>query len=81
MRSLIYQFKHLTRVQTKSDFTLFVVVICLFMVVLYIQRCPSFEARKEAIIYGKTLKEKLINIFLDFSLSNLLSIVFFIVLS
>lgn len=81
MNSLIYQFKHVTRLHTKPDFALFVIVVCLFMVILYIQRCPDFELRGKVPIYGNSLKMQLINIAVDAYLSSLLAIVTFAIIN
>lgn len=81
MHSLMYQFKQATRIHTKPDFALFVIVVCLFLVILYIQRCPPFELRGKIPIYGNTLKIQLINISLDACSSILLAIITFAIIN
>lgn len=81
MHSLIYQFQHVTRLHTKIDFALFVTVVFLYMLLLYIERCPPFELCGKVPIYGNTLKAQLINLGLDAYLSILLAITTFIILN
>ena len=81
LKSLIINFRQLTRIQTRADFHLFLLVTFLFSLILLIRRIPEIDSKERAFVLGFSLKEKILNIVLDVFLSFLLSTVFFVVLS